>query len=211
MKKKVIVAGSGGHSKVIIDILQQMHAVEILGITSVDLEKGSNFLGYPVLGTDAVIENYLHQDDFYVAIGIGGYRDNALREKVFNGIKKMGARFLSVIHPSAVLSKNVQLGEAVVIFPGVIINTDVKIGDNCIIATRSSIDHETVIGDNVLVSAGVTVGAYSKIGNNCLLALGSNVISGVTIEDNVLVASGAVVTSDIGKNKTVFGIPAKEK
>jgi hypothetical protein len=34
MKKNVIVVGSGGHAKVVIDILHEMKYVKILGITS---------------------------------------------------------------------------------------------------------------------------------------------------------------------------------
>jgi len=211
MQKQVIVIGSGGHASVVIDILQEMSDVNIIGITSVGLTKGDEFLGYPVLGNDDVIREYLNLEGFYAVMGIGGYKDNYLREKVFLFVKKMGVNFLNAIHPSSIISKTVQIGQGVVVFPGVIINTNVKIGDNCIIATNSSIDHETIIEDNTLVSAGVIIGAYSKICNNVVLALGAKVISGVTIYKNVLVAAGAVVVNNIEENKKVFGIPAKEK
>jgi sugar O-acyltransferase (sialic acid O-acetyltransferase NeuD family) len=213
--KKVIVVGSGGHAKVVIDILQEMIAneskIEIIGVTSNLLAIAEVFFGFKVLGTDEIIKNYSNNDNYMVAMGLGGYRDNTLRDKIFHYVKDFGINFINAIHPSAIISKSVKLGEGVVIFPGVVINTDVMIGDNSIIATLASIDHETIIENNVLVSAGVTVGAYAKIGSGTLLALGSKVISGVTIGRNVLVASGAVVVSNIDDNKTVFGIPAKER
>lgn len=59
-------------------------------------------------------------------------------------------------------------------------------------------------------SAGSIVGGYTRIGEGSLLALGSNVISGVTVGSNTLVAAGAVVVTNIGDNKRVFGVPAKE-
>lgn len=213
--KKVIVVGSGGHAKVVIDILEEMIAngsnLEIIGITSNSLVTSEFFFGYEILGSDEIIEKYANDDNYLAAMGLGGYTDNLLRDKVFHYIKSFGVKFINVIHPSVIVSKSVKLGEGIVIFPGVVINTDVQIGDNSIIATSASIDHETIIDSNVLVSAGVTIGAYSKIGRGTLLALGAKVISGVVIGKNVLIASGAVVVSNIEDNKRVFGIPAKEK
>lgn len=213
--KKVIIIGSGGHAKVVIDIINEINKknkdIDIIGITSKSLSVGELFFGLPVLGNDDIIEGYRGKENYFLAMGLGGFKDNFLREKVFNAMVGLGMRFLNVIHPSAVISETVVFGQGVTIFPGVILNTEVEIGDNTIIATGSSIDHETIIEENVLVSAGVTVGAYAIIGKRSLIALGANVVSGVKIGVDVLVAAGAVVVNDISDNKKVFGIPAKEK
>lgn len=213
--KKVIIIGSGGHAKVVIDIINEINKknkdIDIIGITSKSLSVGELFFGLKVLGNDDVIEGYRDKENYFLAMGLGGFKDNFLREKVFNSMVGLGMRFLNVIHPSAVISETVVFGQGVTIFPGVILNAEVEIGDNTIIATGSTIDHETIIEENVLVSAGVTVGAYSIIGKRSLIALGANVVSGVKIGVDVLVAAGALVVNDISDNKKVFGIPAKEK
>jgi UDP-perosamine 4-acetyltransferase len=209
--KKVIVVGSGGHAKVVIDILQEMKDFEIIGVTSNSLDINSRFGEYAVLGEDAVIKDFAIEGIYYAVMGLGGYRDNILRKTVFDLVKGMGMSFINAIHPSAIISKTAKLGEGVVIFPGVIINTDVQIGNNTIIATGSTIDHETIIGDHVLVSAGVTIGAYSKINDNAVIALGAKAVSGIIIGDNALVAAGAVVIKDVLPNETVYGIPAVPK
>lgn len=206
--KKIIVIGDGGHAKVVIDIIKDMNEFEIVGITSTSDQ--TVFRGYPILGNDSILDKDEYKD-CVLAMGLGGFKDNIMREKVFNLIKSKGYCFANIIHPSAVISKTARFGEGIVVFPGVVINTDVEIGNNSIIATSSSIDHETIIGNHVLVSAGVTVGAYSVIKDGALLALGSKVISGITIGQNSLIAAGAVVTKHVEDNKKVFGIPAKEK
>lgn len=206
--KKIIVIGSGGHAKVIIDIINCMGNYEIIGITSNSLEKGVTFCGFPVIGDDNVLANF-NPNEHQIAMGLGGYTDNYLREKVYKYVKNLGLTFINIVHPSASISKTANLGEAVVIFPGVVLNTEVKVGNNSIVATCSSIDHETIIGDNVLVSAGVTIGAYSIIHDNALIALGAKIISGVEIGKNALVAAGAVVIKNVEADQRVFGIPAK--
>jgi len=210
-KKDVIVLGSGGHAKVVIDILHQMTDYEIIGVTSTNLKHGDLFQGHEVLGDDNVLPLYKKNGINYVVMGIGGYRDNNLRKTLFQQIRNLGFDFVNVIHPLAILSETSKLGKGVTIFPGAIINTEVKIGDNVIIATGASVDHETIIENHVLVSAGVTIGANSIIKEGALLALGSKVISGITIGSNSLIAAGAVVVNDIRDNQKVFGLPAKRK
>lgn len=206
--KNVIVIGSGGHAKVIIDIIQSMNKYKIIGITSQSFIKGEMFIGHEVIGDIDVLREY-NPMECLIAMGIGGFRDNLTREKNFIAIKNMGFSFLNVIHPSAIISKTCLFGEGIVIFPGVILNTDVSVGDNTIIATGSTIDHETVIGKHTLVSAGVTIGAYTKINDHALIALGAKVVSGINIGKNSLVAAGAVVIKDVQDKEIVYGIPAK--
>jgi sugar O-acyltransferase (sialic acid O-acetyltransferase NeuD family) len=210
VNNNVIVIGSGGHAKMVIDIMHEMKSVNIHGVTSNSLLQGSSFYGYKVLGNDDILKQF-SRSNYHIAMGLGGYRDNILREKLYKYVKELGFNFINIIHPTAIISKTVVIGESVVIFPGAIINTDVQIGDNSIIATGSTIDHETIIGNNVLISAGVTIGANSLIMDNALLAIGSIVISGVKIGKNALVAAGAVVTKDVFDNEKVFGIPAKKR
>lgn len=208
--KKVIVIGSGGHAKVVIDILQEMKSVEIFGITSNSLKSGETFCGYLILGNDDDLLNY-EPKDYDIVIGVGGFVNNKLRKEIYYKIKEKGFSFFNAIHPKATISKTAMIGEAVVIFPGVIVNTDVQIGHNTIIITGSSIDHESVIEDHVLVSAGVTIGANTLIKEGTLVALGAKIISGITIGKNCLIAAGAVVVNDINDDLKVFGIPAKSK
>jgi UDP-perosamine 4-acetyltransferase len=209
--KDIIVIGSGGHAKVVIDILNEMKVCNIIGITSISLIKGSVFCGYSVLGNDNILMDYIGRKNLLIAMGLGGYEDNCLREKAYNQIKSMGFNFINAIHPTAFISKTVKMGEGNVIFPGAVINTDVELGNNIIVATGSTIDHETRVSDHVLISAGVTVGAYSNLEQGVLLALGSKVISGTTIKSYSLVAAGAVVVKNIEQSQRVFGIPAKPR
>lgn len=213
--KRVIVIGDGGHANVVIDIINEMIAngenIVIEGVTSINNDCDELIMGYRVIGSDDILFKYLNFKDIVVAIGIGGFTDNKLRERVFRKISEMGFNLLNVIHPSAIISKSVRLSRGIVVFPNVVLNTNVRIGDNTIIATSSSIDHDTIVKDHVLISAGVTIGANTEIGDNSLLALGSKVISNVRIGKNVLVAAGAVVVNDLEDNVKVFGMPAKVK
>jgi len=206
-REKVFILGSGGHAKIVLDILEKANKYEIIGVVTEDMM--DNFCNWPVLGNDEVLPELLKNGIKNVAIGIGGFRDNLLRKKIYKKVKRRGFNVISAIDPSAIISKSVSLGEGVVIFAGVVINTEVFIGNNVIIATGSTVDHETKIEDHVLISAGVTIGANDIIQKEALLSLGSIVISDLKIGKHVLIGAGAVVIRDCIDPGTYLGIPAR--
>jgi sugar O-acyltransferase (sialic acid O-acetyltransferase NeuD family) len=209
--RNVIVIGSGGHAKVIIDIINEMKIYNIIGITSNSLAFGESFLGYKVLGDDDILESQFSPENIQVAMGLGGHTDNNIRKKVFEKVKTLGYTFINVIHPFSSISKTAKIGEGVAIFPNVALNSYSELGDNVIVITGSTVDHETIVGNHVLISAGVTVGAYSNIEDEVLLALGSKIVSGITIGKKSLIAAGAVVVKNTPENSKMFGVPAKER
>lgn len=205
----IVVAGSGGHAKVVIEIVELQGCYNIIGVVTND--NISTFEGYKVLGNDEILPQLKSEGLKNIAIGVGGFKNNLLRKSLFEKYISLGFDVPSLIHPKACVSSKSTIGRGVVLFAGCSIGTGVKLCDNVIVATNSSIDHESIIRENVLISAGVTIGANTTIEENSLIALGAKVISGVIVGQNVLVAAGAVVTSNILSNLTVFGIPAKIK
>ena len=206
-KEKVVVLGSGGHAKVVIDILEAEGRFEIVGLTTKDALQ--NLGNYPVLGDDEILPDLLAQGVAWAAIGVGGYTSNALRKQIYQHVKSLGFHVATAVHPSAVITGGVSIGQGSVIFAGVVLNPQVMIGDNVVVATGSTVDHETRVENHVLISAGVTVGAKVTIQEGALLAIGSTIVSGVTVGKNALVCAGAVVIRDVPDDARVLGVPAR--
>ena len=209
-QEKVIVIGTGNQAEVVIDIINQQNEYEIIGVTSLsaDLEE---FCGYPVLGNDSELKKIEKNNSFKLAMGIGGYRSNHNRKRVFESLKKQGFDFINVIHPHSSISKTARLGEGISVYAGAVINTAATIEDNVILALNSSVGHHSKIGKHSLLSAAASIGANAKVGDESLIAMGARLISGIKIGEKVTVAAGAVVVDSIESDKTVFGIPAKQK
>ena len=208
-KEGIVILGRGGHAKAIINIIEKSRSFNIVGITDIDAKKGETFLGYPMLGNDDVLPKFLLEGVKNLAIGIGGFKDNTARTKLFERVLELGFDLPPIIHPSANIASRTEIGKASIIFSGVNLNVGVKIGSNTIIATGSNIDHESNLGDNVLISSGVSIGANVEIGDGVLCALGSNVISGVSINNEIVIGAGAVVVNDLSDKGTYIGCPAK--
>ena len=77
-----------------------------------------------------------------IVVGIG----NAIeRQKIQESLKNVN--LVTLIHPTAILAKDITIGKGTVVMAGAVINPGVIIGDGCIINTCSSIDHDCIIGE----------------------------------------------------------------
>jgi carbonic anhydrase/acetyltransferase-like protein (isoleucine patch superfamily) len=120
------------------------------------------------------------------------------------------------IHPTAVLSGAVTLGENVSVWPCAALRGDIAeitIGENSNIQDNACVhvnyNCPAQIGRGVTVGHGAIIHG-SKIGDNCLVGMNAVVLES-EIGPNCLIAAGAVVTA--GKNipagSLVMGVPAK--
>ncbi len=82
------------------------------------------------------------------------------------------------IHPTALIGKNVQLGENVAIQAYVVVEDNVKIGARTIIHSGVYIGQESCIGENCLIYSNVSIRERTKIG------------------ERVIIHDGAVIGSD---------------
>ncbi len=69
------------------------------------------------------------------------------------------------VHPTAVVSNDVILGEGVAIAPYVVIESGSVIGDNCIIKSHVHIGHHVTLGNNTTIHPHVTIYDNSQIGS----------------------------------------------
>lgn len=194
---RLVIIGASGHGKVIADIAVKCGYQDIVFLD--DNEKVKECAGFPVIGkvSDAVTMN----DDKIVAIGNAEIRE-IIQSKLSN--------LVTLIHPNAVVSRRVGIGEGTVIMAGAVINSDVIIGKGCIINTGASVDHDCKIGDFVHVSVGAHVAGTASIGRNTWVGAGATVSNNVSICDHCMIGAGAVVVNDVVNSGTYVGVPVRK-
>ena len=77
------------------------------------------------------------------------------------------------IHDTAVVGKDVIIGENVAIMPHVVLADHVKIGNNTVVYPHTYIGHSAVVGSDNLIYSNVTVGENCHIGNNVIIHSGA--------------------------------------
>ena len=200
MKKKLMVIGAGGHGKVVADIAEKSRKYsEILFFD--DNTKDRTLKKYKIVGKSSDVINY----DGEVIVAIG---NQTVRKELIEFLGRNGCTMATLIHPSAIISEDVEIGVGTVVMAGAIINCGTKIGKGCIINTASSVDHDCQVGDYVHISVGVHLAGTVEVGDSTHFGVGSIVSNNIYITSDCVIGAGAVVVKDINISGIYKGVPA---
>ncbi len=202
IKKPVAIIGYSGHAYVIIDIL--LSAGRLVTAYCDQDEKDFNPYHLDYLGKETEVVNKLKKFDFFACVG-----HNDIREKIHNNLSQFLGNPINAIHPSAVISASVKMGDGVMIAANSTLNPLVQIGKGVICNTSTSIDHECIIGDFTHIAPGAVLCGNVIVGKNTFVGANSVIKQGIKIGDNVIIGAGTVVVKDIPDGATVIGNPAR--
>lgn len=203
-REKIFVFGASGHSKVVIDIIEQQHCFDIALLADDDETiKDSCTCGYRIIGGK---EELLASSIRYGLVAIG---NNKARLEVASWLSDHGFELISAVHPVAQLARSVIIGAGTVVMAGAVVNSDSRIGNNVIINTRASIDHDCVIGDGVHIAPGAILCGSVSVGKGTFICAGATIIPNITIGTNAVIGAGSVVIKNVSDNVRVVGNPAR--
>ena len=193
-----------------IEILRLAGTYEIIGLLDPDLEKwNTRVLGVPVLGNDDLLPGLLAQGVRDVFIGVGGVGNTTPRRLLYEKAVEMGYRMPSIIHPQAIVSPSVYIGQGANILPGAILNADVRVGQNVIINSGAIVEHDCIVEDHVHIASGARLAGAVHVQMGAHIGLGASVRQGLTIGRQAVVGAGAVVVKDVAAGLVVVGVPAR--
>ena len=203
MKPSLIIIGAGGHA---VSIANVAHGSGMNVIAFVDDNKaGTNLLDIPIISTQQCINEHADEN---LAIAIG---DNAVRERVCNEYRLAlpNVKFPPIIHSSAVIGINAEVGDGTVVMPQVNIGPKSKVGVFCILNTSSSIDHDCEMDAFSSIAPGVVTGGNVKIGLSSAISIGAIVKHGVVIGDDVVIGADSYVNKTVESHVVAYGSPCK--
>jgi sugar O-acyltransferase (sialic acid O-acetyltransferase NeuD family) len=195
MKEPILLVGAGGHARACIDVIEQEGRYTVVGLVGLQQEVGSLVLGYPVLGTDDDLPNFLSRLSCAL-ITVGQIKSPELRMKLHVQLEALGFSLPVVVSPLSYVSAHAKVGVGTIVMHGAIVNAGANIGRNCIINSKALLEHDAVVGDfchiatAAVLNGNVTIGHGSFIGSNACVAQGKRV------PDRSLVGMGQLVLSD---------------
>jgi sugar O-acyltransferase (sialic acid O-acetyltransferase NeuD family) len=207
--KNILIFGASGHAKVIIDIVEKQHVFHIVGLIDTYKKIGTKLDDYEILGTEEDLPKIV--STYKIFGGIIAIGDNFSRMKISERISEIipDFQFVTAIHPKAIISKKVMIGDGSVIMAGAIVNSNSAIGTHAILNTKCAVDHDCKIGDFASIAPGVTLGGGVEINIGSAISLGANVIENISIGKHTVVGAGALVLKSIGAHEIAYGVPAK--
>ena len=206
--KPAIVIGSGGHAKVVIDTLKTI-GQPILFCTEVDEAcYGNKVFDVSVAGHDDIINDQSPKEVVLVN-GLGSVGVPNLRKRIFCEWTEKGFEFLTIVHPTAFVSKTATLEPGSQVMARAVVQTSATIGANSIVNSSASVDHDCIIGLHCHIAPGATLSGSVNIGELCHIGTGASLIQSVVVGNRTVVGSGATVTKNVSDDQVVVGTPAK--
>ncbi len=202
MTEPLWILGAGGHAKVVIA------TARAAGFTSLQLadddqaRHGTELLGVAVT---ARLSDILERDNVRAVLAIG---ENATRHAL---ARRARCRFITLVHPSAVVDPSVVLGLGTVVFAGSVIQPDTHLGAHVIINTAASVDHDCRLGDAVHVAPGVRLAGTVTLGEGVFVGIGAAIIPNRSVGAWSRIAAGACVIHDLAADVTAIGVPARPR
>ncbi|SDE46237.1 sugar O-acyltransferase, sialic acid O-acetyltransferase NeuD family [Pricia antarctica] len=207
--KNVVIIGASGHGTMILDCLEKEGKYAVVGFVDSFKRKRSYHNGYQILGSENELP--LLMDTFGIEGAIVAIGNNFTRKCMVDKVKNIAPSlcFISAIHPSAIIGKNVKIGAGSVIMPGAVVNANSKVGEFCIINTNSSLGHDGTMERFSSISSGARTGGNLKLGQFSAISLGANVIEYISIGEHSIIGAGSLVVKNVGARSVVYGCPAR--
>jgi len=145
-------------------------------------------------------------DKFELAMAIAS---PAAKKIVGDRLGARGGRFVTLVHPSAVITHTATLGEGVVIGPQAYIASHARIERLALVNSLSGIGHDVIIGACSTISSQVDITGHVIVGAGVFMGSGARVLPGVEIGEDARIGAGAVVVRRVKPGQTMFAAPAR--
>lgn len=188
--KKVLI-GNGGHAK------------EVMAQMGVKLDR---FVDDEYLDNDTLPLSKFDPTKHVAMVAISNSKD---RYDIVQRLPKE-TQFFTFIHPTALLMKDIEIGEGSFIGAYSILTVNVKLGKHAILNRATHIGHDSIIGDyfsgmpGSIVSGNVTIHDLVYMGNN------SSIREKLSIHSLVKIGMNSAVVKDIIEPGTYVGSPSKK-
>lgn len=207
--KAVVVLGAGGHARVLVDLLRRCGSLEPIALLDRDPALlGERVLGVEVIGDDGALDRF-DPEQVELVNGVGSTRSTEARRSLFLHCRDLGFRFATLVHPAAIVARDVVLGEGSQVLAAAVINTGARIAEDCIVNTGALVEHDCRISAHAHVASGAVLAGNVTIHEGAHVGAGATLIQGVTVGSRSVIGAGAVVLRDVEDDAVVAGVPAR--
>jgi acetyltransferase EpsM len=204
VRRDLVLIGGGEHARVVLDAARSSGRWNVIGFTDPGGDAALAAGGVPHLGGDEA----LNATGAAAVIAVGGVADVRARARIA-GVARPRGGWASVVHASAVVAGNADIGDGAVVLAAAIVNPGARIGTHVIVNSGAVVEHDVVLGELSHVGPAAAIGGGARIGARVLIGLGARIRDHVTVGDGAVIGMGAVVVGDVEGGTTVVGVPAR--
>lgn len=207
---RALVWGASGHAAVVADAARRSAKWDVVGFVDEirPARRGEPFAGSIVRGGSEVLGAGDLADVRHVLLGVG---DNRARLRIADQIEQRGFVLGTVVHPSASIGDEVELGAGVFVSAGAVVNAGAVLGRAVIVNSNAVVEHHCQLGEGVHVAPGALLAGNVKVGRLTWVGIGAVVIEKLELGAESILGAGAVVVQNLPGGVVAYGVPAAAK
>ncbi len=205
-EKKVCIVGTGGFGREVLCCLIDALTTQ----TSKPIEEMACFMvsdehynEAQIMGIEVIPTSKFDPALYDVVVAIG---EPSIRKKMVESLPA-NTTYATIIHPTVVLSKWVEIGEGSIITAGTILTTNIKIGKHAHLNLLTTIGHDCVMGDYFTTAPAANISGNCIFGSGVYFGTNASVRQGVNICNDVTIGMGGVVVKHITEPGVYIGNP----
>lgn len=207
----IIIVGAGGFGREVMQWARSTfdrNQFRLKGFLDDDSECINNtHCGLPWLGSIAEgKDRYAIQENDRFLYAIGNIEN---KRSIIQGLKKRGAQFINLIHPTAIVSDSAKLGEGVVVCPFALVSDQATLDDFTMVNFYASCAHDVTIGKYSILSPYATVNGFSQLEEEVFLGTHATVTAYLSVGTKSKISANSVAMKDVPPNSIVYGVPGK--
>lgn len=205
--RRLLIVGAGGFGREIFRWAKEARDRTWEVIAFLDCNEGAltgQQIDAEVLGDPAEYEPR-DGDLFVCAVGAPTATKLAMSEN----LRSRGAKFVNLIHPTAIIGDSCVLGLGVIVCPYAVLTSNVTIGDFVTINVHATVGHDAAIEDGCTLSGHADVTGWATLRRGAFLGSHACVTPGAVVGEFATVGAGSVVVAKVRPHSTVFGVPAR--
>lgn len=152
------------------------------------------------------IHSYQVKQNDYFALAIALPH---VKKKVVEDLQERGAKFATIIHPTAIVGQFCEIGEGAIVTPYAKISPNVNIG-NFVTLLGSGFGHDAIVGNFCTITGNCSINGHVQLGEGAFIGSNSCIAPGKTVGAWAMVAMGSMVVRNVKPGTKVMGNPAKQ-
>ena len=200
----IVILGNGAEVPNIIEIINRNPELRLAGILD-DAATEAVDLGCRIIGRTADAVKY---EDHQFVWGMNSINNRFLRLKLMVEMGIPAKRFITLIHPAAIVSASALVGAGSVIQAGAVIGCNVKIGVCSYLSPNCVIGHDTVLGAGTIMASGAMLAGRITMGAANYIGMGACIKEELRLGHGNIVGMMAAVIRNVADGNTLVGVPA---
>lgn len=136
------------------------------------------------------------------------FGDPQLRWHKWRELTAQGAKFASIIHPTAEICKTARIGIGTIIGPFAFVAPFAVVNDNAVLNVRATVGHDAFVGHSAVLSPHADINGYGLAGEGAFLGAAAVISPSARLGHFAKLSAGSVLNKVAGDGDLMHGNPA---